>query len=133
MAEKQVYLGSVGPFLYDDADETDEHVARRGDIGSIISPISQTDVTSSRAFASTYQNTTGVSIMVKAFGYSDAGCVWTGYVGASSPPTTEVHKDTRVANAVCTIDLIVLPSYYYKINGSTGSLTLSGWFEYSLF
>ncbi len=45
MADKQYYLGSQGPFKYDDANETDEHLARRGDVFELLTGQLTQDIT----------------------------------------------------------------------------------------
>lgn len=34
MATKSIRIGSLGPFLYDDADETDDHAVTRGEVSA---------------------------------------------------------------------------------------------------
>ena len=45
MAIKTFYIGSQGPYRFDDANETDEHLVRRGDVLELLTGQHTEDVT----------------------------------------------------------------------------------------
>lgn len=93
------------------------------------------DVTSSRAVGTVYQNTSGKKLRVSAFGYvaaSNNNGFFT--VGSANPPTMNVHKigtrsDAPAGSCVWTFTQEVPNLWYYKITPNAGTINIDGWTE----
>jgi hypothetical protein len=88
------------------------------------------DLSGSRALSTAYQNTTTNLMVVQVQVTGGAGgFTVTGYSDSSSTPTTVRWLNQAQAGAQ-TVTLVVMPSHYYKITASSGSL--AGWREYQI-
>lgn len=99
---------------------------------ALLNPTVQNDVTSSRAYGSVYQNTTGKPMFVSVRGRNNTvGAGMLGYTDGSNPPTTATFMiSTPNTNYSTTITLWVLPGNYYKAVAASGTPTLDMWTEW---
>lgn len=106
--------------------------------------VTLSDVTSSRAIGTVYQNTSGKIMLVSieagcsASGAGDASYVYAA-TGASNPPTMKVSGGGITAGSLSgnwTLFFAVQPSYYYKMfethAGGGATPTLYKWIEWVL-
>ena len=93
--------------------------------------VSQTDVTSSRAFNGTvYQNTSGKVMIATVQAYSAGSGNVTLYCASGSSPSVIVGgMATPIVNS-CTF--VIPPNYYYKATIGLGSPTVNSWVEWTL-
>ena len=115
-------------YLKTEADKHDDCVMRDGTTVAYASP------TGARAKSTVYQNTGGkirmVSIVASGAADSDAvECL----VGVANPPTVVVggilfETGTRAKS----LSFMVPPSYYYKVNESNATITISYWVEWDI-
>jgi hypothetical protein len=100
----------------------------------VIIPGQVTDVTSSRAFGTAYQNTTGSLIIVHGFGLT-SGSSWiklTAMVGAGSPtsPVWANQVGATTSSQPAGFCFPVPNGFFYRIDaGGSGSVSLNEWFE----
>lgn len=97
-----------------------------------------TNATASRALSTTYQNTTGKTliIMITLGKASDtSNIVANGYVGDTSPASTLVVSqgvpNMTLAQQLAAITFVVLSGKYYRVTGGGGSEILNTWFEFA--
>ena len=94
-------------------------------------PTTQSDITSSRALGTVYQNTTGKAMFVNVVTTPSGATNVTAYTDASNPPTTVVFTQIGAGTGyVQTAHFVVLPNNYYKVAWSAGSPTLQKWIEW---
>ncbi len=93
---------------------------------------SQNVVTSSRAFGSVYQNTTGKTMFVVVSGICSSNGYMVVYTDGSNPPTTVISQQyiTSGTTDYIAASFMVLSGNYYKVSMSTGTGTLYTWVEY---
>ena len=127
---------SMGSYKLTDlaAPTADNDAARKVDISI---GCTQNDVTSSRAYATNYQNSTKTRIItVRAVVYSAGG--FGAYVSSFTPPTSPVGYVSTCGLAdssqSLTLTFVVPPSYYYKLyrGGAVGQQQIFRWMEWDL-
>lgn len=88
--------------------------------------------TPSRAYGTTYQNTSGYPAIVNVSGYGTGAGYLICYEDTSSPPGTRIAAAAFTASGEASVSFIVLPAYYYKCtNGATGA-AIDAWVEMGL-
>jgi hypothetical protein len=87
------------------------------------------EISGSRAAGTVYQNTGATVIWVEVQVSGSAGNLATGLVGSANPPTTTAMAVAIPGGAAVTVLFPVLPSQYYKVTLSAGSV--GSWREYS--
>ena len=97
--------------------------------GTFTYAITQNDVTSSRAFGTIYQNTTGRIMYVSIVSNHPADGTTVAYCAAGSPPTTAVSVQSGHAAWGTSNFFIVPPGYYYKATIDS-NITLGNWIEW---
>jgi len=88
----------------------------------------------SRALDTVYQNTSGKMVMVAiTFGLTTT-CQVDVYIGAASPPTTQVGgcSQTGATSVRSCVTFLVPTSYYYKATSAAGTPTKIYWVEWTL-
>src|SRR5215831_19468914 len=93
----------------------------------------QNDVTASRAFATTYQNTGVKPIFVSVWGVSTTstpGSFWVVCDSGATPSLITASTGYAINSENVAIFFIVLPSYYYQVKKDQ-SMTITKWIEWS--
>ena len=98
-----------------------------------------TDVTSSRALTTVYQNTTGSPIMINVFFYSPfsqrgqilvSASSGSGYIVVGDAAGGDYYSGTAFTPSNTTLSAIIPNNIYYKVQAFSGhSMTLVGWTE----
>jgi len=93
--------------------------------------VSQYDMTSSRAFASVYQNDTGKPLFVSVIVHrNDTGYAY-GYTDSSNPPTSLISNASIAGTYDVSLFFVVAPGNYYKVTHD-GAALITSWTEWTL-
>jgi len=162
MTIQKVYVGSVGPFLYDDTDPINDadgdfasedcnaissngqllvegtptnpnHAVRLQDLSNMLTP-TFADVTASRALNTVYQNGDYLTFAQISLELpADSGVSF--LTDAATPPTVITAIATNSIGGVTiklTLSVIILPNHYFELQDSSATVTILNWIEYQM-
>lgn len=109
-------------------------VLATGDIPAAVrAPVTQTDVTASRAIGTVYHNTGTTPMMCTVtVNFGGGGGTAAARTDAAATPTTNVaFANDSIAVGISPITFWVLPGNYYTVAQSAGSVLLTTWIEWN--